>query len=273
MFLGLVVDENCINVKAHEKMLDATYDSCGVFDEIDRVWYYLNEKGCYNGPTYDYHHLSQENLILKYFFSEYAYLNSSYTWTTDVDLATANEIKTAYVNSMKKWNDVYYYSYDENGKKTKNSIINIVEGTSNDYNIMIYPTNNALLEKEGYENNAALAVFFDTDYEIVENNTTIKHSHNNKWKMRVNIDYFHLNSPLNINIESLNIYKSRTGMHELGHVLGLDDVDGCCPTSSLFNHHNESIMGYGLGNDITTKKNICYLSRYSRNKHYKKLSY
>lgn len=254
MFLGLVVDENCINVKAHEKMLDATYDSCGVFDEIDRVWYYLNEKGCYNGPTYDYHHLSQENLILKYFFSEYAYLNSSYTWTTDVDLATANEIKTAYVNSMKKWNDVYYYSYDENGKKTKNSIINIVEGTSNDYNIMIYPTNNALLEKEGYENNAALTGFFDTDYEIVENNTTIKHSHNNKWKMRVNIDYFHLNSPLNINIESLNIYKSRTGMHELGHVLGLDDVDGCCPTSSLFNHHNESIMGYGLGNDITTKK-------------------
>lgn len=99
-----------------------------------------------------------------------------------------------------------------------------------------------------------LLAFFDTDYEIVENSTSIKHYHNNKWKMRVNIDYFHLNSPLNINIELLNIYKSRTGMHELGHVLGLDDVDGCCPTSSLFYHHNESIMGYGLGNDITTKK-------------------
>lgn len=254
LVLGLVVDENCINVKAHEKMLDVTYDSCGVFDEIDRVWYYLNEWNCSKGPTYDYHHLSQETLTLKYFFSEYAYLNSSYTWTTDVDLATANEIKTAYVDSMKKWNDVYYYSYNANGKKTKNKIINIVEGTSNDYNIMIYPTNNALLEKEGYENNAALTGFFDTDYEIIENNTTIKHSHNNKWRMRVNIDYFHLNSPLNINIESLNIYKSRTGMHETGHVLGLDDVDGCCPTSSLFNHHNESIMGYGLGNDTTTKK-------------------
>ena len=235
-------------------MLDVTYDSCGVFDEIDRVWYYLNERGFSKGPTYDYHHLSQENLTLKYFFSEYAFSDLSYTWTTDVDLATANEIKTAYVNSMKKWNDVYYYSYDENGIKTKNKVINIVEGAANDYNIMIYPTNNALLEKEGYENNAALTGFFDTDYEIVENSTSIKHYHNNKWKMRVNIDYFHLNSPLNINIELLNIYKSRTGMHELGHVLGLDDVDGCCPTSSLFYHHNESIMGYGLGNDITTKK-------------------
>ena len=235
-------------------MLDVTYDSCGVFDEIDRVWYYLNERGFSKGPTYDYHHLSQENLTLKYFFSEYAFSDLSYTWTTDVDLATANEIKTAYVNSMKKWNDVYYYSYDENGIKTKNKVINIVEGAANDYNIMIYPTNNALLEKEGYENNAALTGFFDTDYEIVENSTSIKHYHNNKWKMGVNIDYFHLNSPLNINIESLNIYKSRTGMHETGHVLGLDDVDGCCPTSSLFYHHNESLMGYGLGNDITTKK-------------------
>ena len=26
LVLGLVVDENCINVKAHEKMLDVTYD-------------------------------------------------------------------------------------------------------------------------------------------------------------------------------------------------------------------------------------------------------
>ena len=119
LVLGLVVDVNCINVKAHEKMLDVKYDSCGIFDEIDRVWYYLNERGYSEGPTYDYHHLSQETLTLKYCFSEYEYSTPDYTWTTDVDLETANEIKEAYVNSMKKWNDVYYYSYDENGIKKK----------------------------------------------------------------------------------------------------------------------------------------------------------
>lgn len=64
---------------------------------------------------------------------------SSYTWTTEVSQEIANEIKTAYANSMKKWNDVVYYSYDSNGNRIENKIVNIVEGTKDDHDIVIYP--------------------------------------------------------------------------------------------------------------------------------------
>ena len=40
---------------------------------------------------------------------------------------------------MKKWNNVYFYSYNAYGTLIKNKVINIVEGTESDHNLTIYP--------------------------------------------------------------------------------------------------------------------------------------
>lgn len=48
----------------------------------------------------------------------------------DVDSDTAEEIKNAFANSMMKWNNVVYYSYDSTGNIQSHNIINIVEGSA-----------------------------------------------------------------------------------------------------------------------------------------------
>lgn len=43
---------------------------------------------------------------------------------------------------MMKWNDGYYYSYDNNGNRVTHKLINIEEGTEDDHNLSIYPLEN-----------------------------------------------------------------------------------------------------------------------------------
>ena len=144
---------NPIFVFAHNETLDIVYDPCtgkSHQDAEDEMWYMLV------GDDIN-RHIDDEITTISYYFAEYAENDSSYSWTTDiynkyVDVdkmspedalvkaqATAKEIKEAYANSMKKWNDIYYYSYDSGGNRTKNKIINIVESESSKADITIYP--------------------------------------------------------------------------------------------------------------------------------------
>lgn len=59
-----------------------------------KMWYALNKGLSCN-------HLSHEVTTIKYYFEE-ASKDGTYTWTTDVSESVAQEIKTAYANSMKK---------------------------------------------------------------------------------------------------------------------------------------------------------------------------
>ena len=63
----------------------------------------------------------------------------------------------------------------------------------------------------------------------------------------------------------MNVYNSRltsydrTGAHEFGHILGLDDVNRCHLDNLTSNyHHEELLMGYSKNNSTNRQTNITY---------------
>ena len=191
------------------------------------MWYALDRYSeCY--------HISHDEFTIKYYFAD-ADEGSTYTWNTDVSTIVAQEIKYRYAKSMKKWNDVYFYSYNSDGTLVKNKVINIVEGTELDHNLTIYPV-------EGKNYIAETRRVGDSS--VIENSTII-HSHYSEWEMRINIGCFYVHD--SYDEAYINLVKERTGAHELGHVLGLRDVDSnnLCNANTVTQHHHELLMGYG----------------------------
>ena len=251
LILAIVIATNFLvfsNIKAmaHESLLDVEYDACITHesnqipeDGIDEMWYALYyENAC--------HHIGHDVTTIKYYFHNLSY-SGDYTWTTDVSDTDAQEIKDAYANSMKKWNNVYFYSYDSNGSLQKHKVINIVEGTESDHNLTIYPTHN-------YSEYATTDATGDSEF--IEAGT-IKHFHHSEWFMQVNINYFNANST--IGAEAVSVARERTGAHEIGHILGLRDIDsdGLCQSDISFEHHTEILMGYGA-NFVSRALDITY---------------
>ena len=118
---------NHISILAHEKMLNVEYDQCTPSvprDEADEIWYWLIWKN-------SEYHISHEEITIKYYFASNSEYDSNYSWITDIykeytktmseeealvqAKITAEQIKQSYADRMKKWNDIYYYSYDEKG--------------------------------------------------------------------------------------------------------------------------------------------------------------
>lgn len=160
-----------ISTYAHEILLNIEYDDCEV--TLDRgtpvnegeneIWYYLISRQDlaleYNGECLIYidytRHLDHETTTIRYYFADSAKDDNTYKWTTDIyeeyrkimseeeaqaeAERTAEQIKYRYAQSMKKWNNIYYYSYDEDGNRIKNKLINVVEGTETNSNLIIYP--------------------------------------------------------------------------------------------------------------------------------------
>lgn len=219
-------------INAHRRLLLVDYDEC---ESDDKLWYYLNEEDLKDtNGIHKYYHLPQDVTTIKYYFSEVGEKGRDITWNSEVSATMAEEVKTAYVNSMKKWNDVYYYTYDEDGNMTKNRIINIVEGTEEDNNLIIYP-------EYAHEGNFASTDHLDSSIKIPTGSIT-EHYHYDKWYMKVSPGAFNnLHSK-----EELAISYERTGAHEIGHVLGLNDIDNCCSKIPKDKgHHTDALMGYG----------------------------
>jgi len=209
---------------AHSNMLNVEYDDCipeVTIDGEDETWYWSE----WNGQQY---HISHEETTIKYFFAEKSQ-DSSYTWTTDISADLAEQIKIQFANSMKKWNNVFYYSYDENGNRILNKIINIEEGTYSDHNLTIYPSNTISAVANCYFSDVV-------ELPIEVNNKGVFHYHYDDWYINVNVNAIKSNATL----------LERTGAHEVGHIIGVFDVDQCCSASSSSDHHSEILMGYGL---------------------------
>ena len=132
-------------------------------------------------------------------------------------------------------------SYDENGNRIANKIINVVEGTYQDHNLVIYPTHNQTFSAQTF--------YSDVNIPGIEmNDKQIAHFHCDNWWMEVNIDSFKEGYP------DYDVYREKTGEHELGHILGIFDVDKHCAWSSEIEHHEELLMGYGNGDRSTYAK-------------------
>ena len=231
---------------AHDAVLNVEYDECvwknEVNDGIQEAWYgiYIVDR-CY--------HISDTVQTVKYRFVDNPYTGESWENVPD-----AEEIKNAYVDSMKKWCDVYFYSYDSSGLVTKNKIVNLIEVTDDSYHITIFPGT------EDNDNAAETQAMQGYYQEYTES-----HMHFHKWEMGINIAHFSTYGPFDL--DYVNFVRERSGAHEFGHVLGLYDLDKnnlCNPSSDneqeppSEGHHHELLMGYGLPmmsrvSDITYK--------------------
>lgn len=229
IYLVNLINYRVIQVCAHESLLETTYDKCianEVGDSTDEMWYFHG-----NGSVA--FHLSHDVLTIKYFFAEQS-KSGNCNWSNGISEDESDKIKEAYAYSMTKWNNVYFYSYNGNGHIVKRKLINVVEGSESDHNLIIYPSN-------------SISGFARTD--VVTNDTLPSdHYHVSQWSMSVYVKKFSLNGTYST---IAPILRERTGAHEIGHILGLLDVDTYCTSNAPHEHHHELLMGYG--EDITKR--------------------
>ena len=227
-----------IPISAHDAILDVTYDDC-VIDEnnsdgINEIWYILDT------DTFR-RHISHEVETITYRFE-----GTDDQWTPyGKSQEIVDEIKSAYASSMEKWNNIYFYSYNSDGSITKKQLINLVEITQGEANITIYPSNTLTLW-------GTIAQTYPLGLGEEIPGETISHDHYQYWGMDVNVDAFCEDSLFTIFFEGvtnadIELIKENTGAHEMGHVLGLRDVDNYCNADNDIEHghHHEVLMGYG----------------------------
>ena len=225
---------NSVLVLGHDDLLDIEYDSCqnSTGDGENESWYFLEEEISVEvlDKTYYFdlnYHIDHEVTTLKYYFADSL---NGYYWDTNVSTENAEAVKSNYLKSMQKWANINYYTYDESGYRTSNKIINLVQGTSTDYNIIIYPVS---LSDAVYNGMNYLALTGPKDFPELDINNIIEHYHFDKWEMKVSVEAMAANTN----------YNEYVGAHEMGHVLGLRDADTCC-SASYYYHHEELLMGY-----------------------------
>ena len=156
---------------------------------------------------------------------------------------------------MEKWNNVYFYSYDSSGNVIKNKLISVIQVVDEEKaNLIIYPgVNTGNVAETGPE-----SVYTEVQTGV------ISHRHYSNWEMTVNIEYFyeHYNfgeendetDDAYYSADLVQSVRARTGAHEMGHVLGLRDLDKndlCGDDNCDEYHHHEVLMGYG--SPITTR--------------------
>ena len=250
ILLLIVFMSTSINVNAHETTLDVVYDNClpedyvnssNIGDGYSEKWYELVK----NNIARHIPHSGTNTTEIKYYISPTGENSTDITWSSGISAELSNRIINEYIESMKKWNNVWYYVLNSNGLYEKRKLVNIVAGTENDHNLIIYPIISG----------GAIAATWPISSMISANSVnSIIHSHYNEWAMEVNIIEMSRMSSAELN----NIL-SRTGAHEIGHVLGLRDIDGLENVDYSNYHHEEILMGYSKEGDyLIRQSNITY---------------
>lgn len=245
LMIACIVSVGIVPTFAHDQILNVVYDDCVYAvdaEGIDEMWYSLN--------SYDFsQHLDHNIDTIKYYFSETA-KESNYSWASNTTPEIAQAVKTAVVNSMKKWDNVYFYSHGSSGNITKNKVINIVEGTALDHNLIIYPI----------AGESSVATFSSLNGVEIEGGS-VKHNHFTQCEITIYVENF----VKHITDSNPEDYYCEWGpAHEIGHVLGLVDIDvsDYCRSNSFdaagndINHHQELMMGYH--GKTLANKNITY---------------
>ena len=233
-----------ISAFAHSTMLNIEYDPCNGqkgSDGADEMWYVLERDGINR-------HISHEVETVRYYFAD----------TTDWipfrhSDEVGEEIKETIANSIEKWNNVYFYSYNADGTITKNKLINLEQVTSGPYELLIAPDDGIMNPANTQPNEPT--------------SSDPGHYHYSSWIMNINVEWF-VEDIYQLTAEEFNWVKETVGAHEFGHVLGLRDVDyiyrnnnnaNICGSDLGIEHHSELLMGY-TEQDLQNPLDITYSS-------------
>ena len=253
-------------VFAHPSLLYVEYDECSKEENMsgeDELWYRLDNLDGQEMKMVI--HLSHEITTIYYYFLSYTEDGQSMAWTncvktvwqdrgvniTDIEaMFIVQQIQSIISISMKMWNNIYYYSYENNERIKSNKVINVVHGNANNCNIIITPSSSD-----------TVAAIRPGDPSTLQSATGYKHYHQPDFEMQIGIGAFFdiLENPNTKNTAKSAAYKSNAGAHEIGHVLGLADLDewDCRCTCEAntdddkdtkcthLGHHEEALMGYG----------------------------
>ena len=249
---------------AHSTPVNVEYDDCSIDKDEngeDELWYKIDEYS----PMIDIPvHLSDNVEEIVYCFSDTANGNSSETWISCVQTVAQGEgktlsyfeanlivekIKEIFSKSMQKWNDVYCYGYDS-GNKTAYRIVNVREAAINeDPNLIIYPRVVGTVASTDFSRDQEYCKWV---YDL--------HHHSNYWTIEITVKEFYetLTSSAEYDLVTATVIQENAGAHEIGHVLGLSDLDiwhqdlckcdACLDNDSdtvCKGHHEEALMGYG----------------------------
>lgn len=247
LFVIFILSLNFVT-EAHSAQLDVTYDDCvpspfidynDIGDGYNEKWYQLEKQNL----EYHLSHSSDNISTIKYYMNPTGKNNSSFTWGSGLTTEETNKIKIEFKKSMEKWNNVFYYSTNSDGTITKHKLVNVLEGTQSDHNLLIYPCNN--------ETYYALTTPIG-NYDSISNNNGVEHRHYDTWEM-----YFDISLWKDSSHSAQEVILSRTGAHEIGHILGLRDIDSIEGDSSKY-HHEEILMGYSRFLIETRQTEITY---------------
>lgn len=242
MILLIIFNSIYFSTYAHYAELHVSYDNCislgygedgGIGDGYDEKWYELIDRT--NQSIHIKHDNSSITTIRYYFDKTKENLEGdSITWHSNLSDEQSTELINGISHSLEKWNNVYFY-INNGDYYSKKRIVNVIPGTEDNHNLVIVPNYSSILARTKGD-----ARYLDLNESFMDNG--IRHIHRVRWQLEFSITKY---------LEYINIapiYQEkifeRVGAHELGHILGLNDIDYIEMSNSNSYHHEELLMGY-----------------------------
>ena len=251
MCVGLISLNRLPNLKkvdAHSVQLSVVYDNCSpvyynsptnIGDGVDEKWYELIS----NNITNHFPHNPNGNVTtIKYYFSETS-ADGTVSWNDIVDSEQRLHVINGFETSILKWNNTYFYKKTSGNVIEKKKLVNLISGSSGDCDLIIRPSNDSTY----------YGICGSSSNSLIDTLNGVYHYHSSNWYINFSL-YFHQTLS-----ESSEYVLNRTGAHELGHVLGLKDIDSCENGDDYGEyHHEELLMGYSHGATTTRQSEITY---------------
>ncbi len=217
-----------------------TYDECVDYVEgmlvdafYEENWYALVG---YRNNGYEMHHIDDDIKTIYYQILDSGYYDSSVTWGSKEE-----EYKLYTKMGIEKWNLITLFKEAEDGTYYKVPLVNLVDIDSLEDSTGIIP--NIIIAPASAESADVSGGTSPIESSIVQSDSqtynNVLHNHYSQYLIELYPDNL-----ANVSIELA--YVAYTACHEVGHVLGLRDIDVVefCGHPDEW-HHQNLLMGYG----------------------------